>query len=289
MADLIITIPAPALTAGQTFKERYRQLPSGSWSSYANRSNTPFTISGLSPGNYEFEFVLVNADETQCPPVYRSYTIVDDYDCIEFESEMKQDGSLYYIEVTYALPGGFTDPACGWEVEYIQNGNSSKFTYVHLPASGVIKIPCPNIAAILYVRALLCNGRTKECHVNDVQHFTIPPCEPMSGVTMSITEQVVNGQCEFYLNISYTQSNPATTLVHLVINQWHRGIANGEKFNGYVPLTPNATTFRRKLKPLFYANDECTDYYVSFIDACGNGPTTHIPFCRVTCFGPMSP
>ena len=286
MADLTITIPAPVLTAGQTFKERHRLLPSGSWSGYNNRTNAPFTITGLSIGDYEFEFILVNADATQCPPVYRTYTLVADYECISFASEMKNVNGLYHIEITYTLPPGHTDPACGWEVEYLQNGNSSKFTYSSLPGSGIIKISCPNVAAILYVRANMCNGRTKVCHVNDVEHFTNPPCVPFSGVSIFITEVLLGGgKCEYYLNVNFTQSVPATTSVRLVYNQWHYGVPAGDSFNGFVSISPTATTFKRKLNPLFYMGDECTKYYVNFIDVCGNGPSVEVNFCRTICFG----
>lgn len=284
MADLTITIPAPSLTTGQYFKVRYRQLPGGAWGSYSNRSNAAFTITGLSIGDYEFEFILVNADETQCPPVYRTYTLVGDYDCITFASEMKKVNNLYHIEIAYTLPPGHTDPACGWEVEYIQNSTSNKFTYANLPASGIIKIPCPNVAAILYVRALMCNNRVKQCHVNDVANFINPPCVPFSGVTINITEVRIGSKCEYYLDINFTQSVPATTQVRLVYNQWHRGLSMGDSFNGMVAISPTATTFRRKLNPLFYEGDECTTYYVSFIDVCGNGSVTQKDFCRTNCF-----
>lgn len=286
MADLTITIPAPTLTAGQYFKERHRQLPSGAWGGYTNRTNAPFTITGLSAGDYEFEFILVNADETQCPPVYRTYTLITDYECISFASEMKKVNGLYHIEITYTLPMGHTDPPCGWEFVYLPNGGTAqKFTMAALPATGIVKIPCLNLATSLYIRALMCNGHTKDCHVNDVTNFPDPPCVPFSGVSMSITEQLgPNGKCEYYLNINFTQSSPATTSVNLQYVQWTNGLPAGDTFNGNVTILSTATTFKRKLNPHFFLGQECTEYYVNFIDVCGNGPSTHIPFCRTTCF-----
>ncbi len=285
MADLTITIPAPTLTVGQYFKERHRQLPSGAWGSYTNRTNAAFTITSLTPGDYEFEFILVNADDTHCPPVYRTYTLISDYECITFASEMKKVGSLYHIEITYTLPPGHTDPACGWEVEYIQNGTSSKFTYTNLPASGIIKIPCQNIGAVLYVRALLCNGRSKDCHVNDVQAFNDPPCVAFTNVVVTFSEVPLgNGKCEYYMNISFAQSSPATTNLRLVYNQWHRGLPGGDSFNGVIPISATTTSIKRKINPLFYELDECTDYYVSVIDVCNNGWPIKETFCRSICF-----
>lgn len=287
MADLTITIPAPTLTTGQYFKERHRQLPSGAWGSYTNRTNAAFTITGLTPGDYEFEFILVNADETHCPPVYRTYTLIGDYECITFASEMKKVGSLYHIEITYTLPPGHTDPACGWEVEYIQNGMSSKFTYTNLPASGIIKIPCQNIGTVLYIRALLCNGRSKDCHVNDVQAFNDPPCQPFSNVVITIDEvQVYSDYCEYYLNITFTQSVPATTNVQLNYVQWTSGVIAGDSFNGTVAISPTAGTFRRRLNPMLMQGEMCMKYYVSFIDVCNNGWPVEVNFCRTKCSHP---
>lgn len=284
MADITITIPAPTLTAGQYFKERHRQLPSGGWSGYTNRNNAPFTITGLSNGDYEFEFVLVNADGTQCPAVYRTYTLIPDYDCISFASEMKKVNGLFHIEVTYTLPPGHTDPACGWEIEYILNGNAQKFTLATLPAGGVIKIPCTNDPGIIYVRALMCNGRTKICHSNDITNFPTPPCVPFSNVVITIDEvQVASDYCEYYLNITFTQSVPATTQVKLNYTQWNHGLPQGDVFNGNVAISATANTFRKKLRPILQWDEMCMKYYVSFIDVCGNGNPVEVNFCRTKC------
>lgn len=279
MADITINIPAPVLTAGQYFKERHRQLPSGGWGSYTSRSNAPFTVTGLSAGDYEFEFILVNADETECPAVYRRHTLITDYECISFASEMKKINGVYLVEITYTLPPGFTDPVCGWEVELIQNGSTTnKFTYATLPVSGVIKIPCANIAGLLYIRANMCNGRIKNCHGNDVAHFPDPPCVPMTGVVITVEEVFENGRWEYYLKVSFIQSVPATTGVKLDYRQWNA--INGDRFNGTVNIAPGATSFRRKLSPAFKFLEECTRYYVTVTDTCNNGLPVQIDWCR---------
>src|SRR5690606_5088898 len=109
------------------------------------------------------------------------------FECIFFTSQIKKVNGLYHVEISYTLPPGFTDPACGWEIEYLQNGNVvNKFTYANLPTGGIIKIPCANVSGLLYIRAQLCNGRVKVCHGNDVAYFPEPPCVPMTGVTIDI-------------------------------------------------------------------------------------------------------
>ena len=281
MADISITIPAPSLTAGQYFKERHRLLPVGTWSGQTNRTNAPFTITGLSVGDYEFEFVLVNADGTHCPPVYRTYTLVGDYDCLTFASQMQKQNGLYHVEVTYTLPPGFTDPACGWEIEYVQNGVYNKFTYANLPVSGIIKIPCANLSGILYIRALMCNGRVKECHSNDVAYYPDPPCVPISGVVITF-EEVPNFEwCDYYINISFTQSTPATTVLKLEYFQWNA--VGGDKFKGTVNIAPGTNKIRRKIAPLFFDGQECTKYYVTLIDVCNNGLPIEVDWCRTLC------
>lgn len=286
MADITITIPGPKLTTGQYFKERHRQIPSGSWSAYTNRNNAPFTITGLSIGDYEFEFILVNADETHCPAVYRTYTLIGDYDCISFSSIMKEDNNLFYVELTYTLPPSHTDPACGWEIEYTQGNNTQSFTMATLPVSGVIKIPCNNVLSTILVKAQMCNGRTKNCHENDIAAIFKPACTPMSNVQMNITEvhDPATSKCRYYLNITFTQSVPATTNVRLNYLQSSPSIPAGDNFNGFISISPTATSFTKEVFPHFRALEECSTYTVNFIDVCGNGPQTAVPFCRANCF-----
>lgn len=286
MADITITIPGPVLTTGQYFKERHRILPSGTWSSYTNRSNAPFTVSGLSIGDYEFEFILVNADGTHCPAVYRTYTLIDDFDCISFNAEMKEVNKLYHFEVTYTLPPGFTDPACGWEVEYTQGNNTQTFTMANLPVSGIIRIPCQNLPGIVKVKANLCNGRVKECYAGDITNFPDPPCQPFTNVQMNITEvhDPVTNRCRYYLNITFTQSVPATTNVRLNYLQASPGIPAGDNFNGFFTLLPAANSFTKEIFPHFMEGIEIGEYTVNFIDACGHGPQVKVPIRRLNCF-----
>lgn len=280
MADITINIPAPALTAGQYFRERRRKLPSGAWSGYTNRTNAAFTVTGLSVGDYEFEFILVNADGTQCPATYRKHTLIEDFTCISFTSQMKKVNGLYHVEVTYTLPPGFTNPTCGWEVEFLQNGNTvNKFTYTALPTGGVIKIPCANVSGLLYIRAQLCNGRVKVCHGNDVGYIPEPPCVPMSDVNISVERQFVNGACKYFLVVTFTQSNPATTNLQLEYRESNALI--GEHFKGTIPIAPTATSFKKELTPRFsQGNPDFTTYYVSVIDRCNNGLPVQVDFWR---------
>lgn len=286
MADLTINIPQPILTTGQYFKVRYRALPSGAWSGYTNRTNAPFTITGLSAGDYEFKFILVNADATECPATYRTYTIEEDYTCISFNSEMKEVNGLYHIEITYTIPGGHTDPSCGWEVVWIQNGKMNTVPFSNLPGSGIIKIPCQNLSAVLYIKAKMCSGKVKDCHSADVSAIPDPPCINMSNIQMIITHKQVGNSCEYYLEITFSQSAPATTQPHLFYEQWRQsglGVPH-DKFSGVITIAPTATKIVRKINPHFFEGEECTEYRVNFTDVCGGVSSQRINFCREYCF-----
>lgn len=272
MADVTITIPLPKLIAGEYFKERHRLLPSSVWSGYTNRGNAAFTITGLSAGDYEFEFILVKADATECPAVYRKYTLYGDYECISFSSGLVDYNGIVRLDMTYTLPGGHTPPPCGWEVEYTDNnGNTTVVPYATLPASGKISMQVKNVSAILRIYALLCNGKKKQCHVNDVTPIFIPPpCTPMSGVNINLVEEFNNGKCEYFIEITFTQSSPATTSAHLIYEQTNN-ILNTDKFKGYVPLLPNATKLKWKINPDLWPGTEFIKYNINIIDRCGNG------------------
>lgn len=271
MADITVKIPAPILTAGQYFKERHRQLPGGAWSGYSTRSNLPFTISGLSEGDHQMEFILVNADATECSAVYRTFTVVGEYECITFSSQLVEDNGVYYIEVTYTLPVGYTDPPCGWEVEWQPAGGAAQtIKYNALSASGIIKIQTANTGGVLYVQAQLCNGRTKQCHVNDLVAIPDPPCTGMTGLAATIVEELQpDGTYAYFVVITFAQSTPATTQLLLDISQWGLGGLGGDSFYGTVPISATTTKVKRKLNPHMQAGQEAADYKLFVTDGCG--------------------
>lgn len=271
MANITVKIPAPILTAGQYFKERHRQLPGGSWSGYTTRSNLPFTLTGLTEGDYQMEFILVNADATECTAVYRTFTVVGEYECISFNSELVEDNGLYYIAITYTLPPGYTDPPCGWEVQWTPAGGSTQtIKYNALSASGIIKIPTANVGGILYVQAQLCNGRTKQCHVNDLIMIPDPPCNGMTGLTANIVEELLpDGTYGFFLVVTFAQSSPPTTQLGLNYSQQFLGGLGGDNFTGTIPISPTATKLKKRLNPHMLAGQEEADYVVFVTDVCG--------------------
>lgn len=272
MADLTITIPAPILTTGQYFKVRYRQLPSGTWSAQSNHTNAAFSLTGLSVGEYEFEFILVKADDTHCPPVYRTYTLVGEFECISFASTMVKVNGLYYLDITYALPPGYTDPPCGWEIKYYPyNGPALTLPYAALPTSGQIRVLVQNTSGSLYITANLCNGKTKQCHVNDITSIPDAPCEPM---TVNPTALLTQTGGQWYLTVYFTQSAPVTTQVFIAFNQYGVGAA-GPTPRQFTTLTISpssaSVTFPLQAPPGWVAGTQKIYYHGYIVDICGQG------------------
>ncbi len=211
MANITLTIPLPLLTAGQHFKTRYRSLPSGTWSSYTNRTNAAFTLTGLSTGNYELEVILVNADETECPATYKQFTVVADFSCIDFTVTLAQSGSVYNLNIAYTLPGGFTNPPCGWDVIITDNTGTKTIPYATLPMGG-ITLSVNNLAMVVKVRANLCNGDYKYCYQGDISPIAPPPCVPLklTGIDMIYNGPTSNNPNTYYIRFQIINSVPAS-------------------------------------------------------------------------------
>ena len=287
MADRNITIPYPVLKAGEKFKVRYRILPGGAFSAYQDETNTQFTLSGLTEGaEYELEIIFVQADETECSAVYIQFTVPDSYECVEdFAAEIIRDSNgLYWLEITYTPPG--SQPACGWEIIYQQGSGTATIPYASLPTSGLIRISVANQSLILSIRAMICDGQYEECFLADVSEISPPSCVSISNVTMQIREvlNTVTNRCEYFLDISFTQSNPISSTILLSYAQGG-SIFNTDKFTGTVPVpSGNTPTVTKKLNPVLFEGQECTSYDISVVDVCNNGLPQRIDYCRTICF-----
>jgi hypothetical protein len=270
MADITLTIPLPVLIAGQHFKTRYRELPSGSWSGYTNRTNAPFTITGLTAGNYQLEVILVKADETECPAVYKTFIVTDDYDCIDFTAEIVQNGSLYNLVISYTLPGGFADPGCGWDIIILQSGNTTTIPYATLSVSGTITIPVSNTVLNLKIRANQCNGNYKYCFDGEVPAAE-PDCTPMSAISGTIL-YTAGATFPWSIKLDFTNSTPPTTFANIHYSQ------TGFIMPGNIPDSgnlifpfmswgagPTSVTF--KVLPAPYEGE--LSYAGTILDVCG--------------------
>lgn len=270
MANITLTIPLPILTGSQYFKTRYRLLPAGAWSSNVNRTNAHFTITGLTAGSYQLEAILVNSDNSECPATYIPFTVVEDFDCIDFDTTLVQSGSLYRLDITYTLPGGFTNPACGWDIIVTDATGTKTIPYSTLPVSGTISVAVSNIAMLVRVRANLCNGDYKYCHEEDVSPIA-PSCTPMV-VTKA---DMVKASGVYYVRVFLFNSTPATATLNFnykeISNQFPVGAIPDSGTFSYSgpPLLPgNNYMFSFQVQPKAYPGEGLI-YEGTVTDVCG--------------------
>jgi hypothetical protein len=272
MPDVNITINTPVLTAGKTFKVRYRLTPAGAWSAYQTKTNASFTLTGLADGYYELEVILVNADSSECPPTYKKFRVVTPFDCITFTASIVQTGSLYYLQINYTAPTG--NPPCGWRVVY--GGNV--VNYPTLPAPP-LKIQVPNQAIHLQVIANNCQLNQRACFEGEIPPMDLPPCVP--AVWGTAVASFVGMQGSLYLfniTIPLTQSTPCSTKLTLQCYQINvippaTGTTLQYLNYGFGPVQCTATgiAFQMPANPNVMKNGPLRhfEFYGSVIDECG--------------------
>ena len=275
MPNVTITIGTPVLAAGEHFKIRYRLLPNGSFSAPQNKTNAPFTLTGLTAGSYELEVIVVKADCSECPPAYQIFEVVTLFTCIDFTVTLVLEANgLTYLQISYSLPGGWIDPACGWDIVY--NGNTVH--YAALPASP-IKILVPNVTTQVQIVADGCNGNKKLCYTGTVPP-AIPTCTPtfFTGYTIQPTSLSTFNSPEFLLTVNFTQSTPCTTSVFLIINQGPVTGGLPVSIKQSIPVACSSTSFSFIFKPnpnvqmkwdaVLLKEYKAFDFAVGYVDGC---------------------
>lgn len=211
MADVIVTILTPTLTGSDYFKTRYRLLPAGAYTANVNRTNAPFTLSGLAVGDYEMEVIFVDvegATEIECPAVIHSFSVDPEFTCFPFDAEIEQNGNLYELVITYTLPSPLSWPPCGFDITWNQNGSNNTIHYATLPLSGEIRYTLPaNLDVNLIVMADMC-GYFNVCFEETVPKIPSPNCTPAILTGYDLNYNPLSGVWRIRLNI--TNSNPTT-------------------------------------------------------------------------------
>lgn len=213
--DITITINSAILQGTEKFIVRYRLLPSGAYSAYQDETNAPFTITGLSEGEYQFEIIFVRENGEECEAVYKYYTVYPEFSCISFTGEIVQDANgLYYVEISYTPS---VNPPCGWSVSYSQGSLlGTSIPYATLPASP-IRIPVPNASTDVGITALLCNGRSILCYSETLDAIDAP-CTPIVITDVSIVQNPAPS-IGYTLYLRFTQSTPATRIIRITYQQ----------------------------------------------------------------------
>ncbi|RYE25466.1 MAG: hypothetical protein EOP51_04065 [Sphingobacteriales bacterium] len=286
MASLTITINTPALTSGQYIKERHRQLPAGAWSSVTNRTNATFTLAGITPGDYQFEFILVKADGTNCQAKYYTYTVTEaqEFECITFT--VTQQSNPDKLKIAYTLPVGYVAPACGYTVGYRigHTGAYIETRYTALPASPFY-IPLPFGGQDLDVRitADQCDA-AKICFDETVPKPPVVPCSPMGNFKFTITPLEGNNQFgnrTFKCTLTGTQSSTPTTAITLHLTQVYV-VAPATAWSTVLTLSGLPTSsFSISFNLTFNHNIGLVNTYywdASFVDACGFNQLIHLNY-----------
>lgn len=243
MPNITITIPTPVLTGSDYFKTRYRQLPNGAFTAYSNKTNAPFTIVGISSGQYELEVIMVK-DGVECPAVLKPFTIPPEYTCVTFTPVIVQSGKVFNLQISYPA---HANPACGWHIHLIGNQNNKIVNYASLPASPLL-IPVANEAFQLKVIADLCNGYSQTCLDTDVPAIT-PSCTPIeiTSTSMVVNNVYPNGFYGMSLQVNFNQSSPPSQYLTVVLTQTqvNSGVPGQTSYLNFTfgPLPTTSTSF----------------------------------------------
>lgn len=282
MADVTITINKPVIVAPAHFKVRYRELPSGSYSSYSNQGNTPFTISGLTSGStYELEVIYVNGDGIECNPTVTTFEVFEPDPCIIFTVEILFNTlSRPYIHVTYSPP--VTPSPCGYLLQWTDNNTNATGTILipTLDPSGVMDFMFQNNFSVtdtfdIIIYAQLCNGLLTECY-HDTVTPDMPPC--IGIVINSANASFLPGQSvtTLLVTINLTNSTPATLNSQVTYQQNNvvtSGIPDGGSFLMPLGLAAGATgSFSFQVTPNTNYTGNNILYSASLTDQCN---TTH--------------
>lgn len=264
MANITLTIPLPVLASGQYFKTRYHQKPSGTWTSYVNRTNAPFTLTGLAIGDYEMEMIFVSEDGVECAPMYTNFSVVADYNCITFTAAIAQAGKFYNLNIGYTLPPGFTNPACGWDVIITDNIGTKTTHYAALPAGG-ISLSVPNVAMVVRMQANMCNNKTKYCYQGDISPVIAPTC--INAVITS--SSIIHNALGYFIKLVVTNSTPASSKYTVHYNQKNY-MSGTVPDNGTFVITGTVAGSSTYLVPVHPTVIEGIGYNCDLVDDCGS-------------------
>lgn len=284
MADLHIVISSPQLHGSEYFKIRYRTLPNGVWSSYANVTVNNYDITGLSAGLYQIEIIFVTEDGIECDAVYQTKEVLPPFSCSDFAAQINEKPSpsgLFYVDVNFTIA---TIPACGWTIELTDAGGTSTFNYPVLTGSS-FSIKWRNTQTNIKIYANLCGGNRTLCF--DYNMLPIPvitPCVPAVILSYDIVPTIV--PYEYSLNIVFTQSTPVTKGANIYWQQKGTPRTAGQvlDFGSYITAGQvyqnagggNVQIWLHTIRPIptiFNPSNPAYEYEVKFIDECG---TSHV-------------
>lgn len=303
MATVNITIPAPIIVAPAYFKVRYRLanplVGPATWIDLLDQTNAPFTIEGVTQGDWELGVTYVNATGEFCAEVLYPFEVGPPCDCLEITGvTLQRDvaGGPAYLNVSYTDP---SSPAgCGYIVRYAQAGlppllTSKATVYFPVLTGSPLKIPVPGLVNMdVEILSDCCEGNAIACFSEMIE----PDAEPAAGcdgVTIENTAVAIirsRSTGQYHLSITYPGSSVVGVLPTLcngmyavatqigVMGSWAGNIRPkpGELVTLPLPPTdfhPYVVDGKRIYRPLNPSPDVDflgIRYNVAIHDCCGN-------------------
>lgn len=272
MPNKIITISSPVLQAGEYFEVRYRLLPSGAWVNISPQDNDPFTIVGLTEGNYALEVTLFSGSPA-VPCETKTYFFDVEPECgcpanILASATQDINGIITVIITSDPPPAGIN----AYYIQVIDTTTSTSVVFVYplqiqnytFQFQGVIGNGY-NIA--IWVNCDLLTGLLIEC-VDEPLEVPPPPCTGISGVSSSIW--IDPNTSQEYLRILFIQSTPAT--ISAMVSYIQTDLVQfGSPDGGSATVNPLSSPIMIPVTPnRSFVRDEAVHYDWNFYDSCGN-------------------
>lgn len=268
MPDKIISIPYPVLKTGESFYVRYKMQPSGSWVDVTPQTNAPFTLYGLTVGNYILEVALVISG-VPCAKKYYNFKVEEPCECppsLAYTATFDVYGNVN-VTVTSGVP---SPKITGYEI-IIVDGNGQQSVNITPNDLQNYSFSFPEtIGAYNIIIKAICGKYVMYCK-DEWMNILPAPCMGISGTSATVIKMVTAiGTIQYYLRILLTQSTPKTLTTTVSFNQTDKVVVGvpdgGSAFVGSVgaivmiPITPNINV----------VSSEILNYSWRFTDICGN-------------------
>lgn len=253
MPDITLVISFPVLNPGEKFKTRYKLLPSGAYSSNVDRTNAPFTLTGLAVGSYVMEIIYVNQLGQDCQVLYKYFEVIDPGTCKAFTVAIISGTVSNKIEVSYTGAGTFPN---GFAIDYypLPSGVAQTAIYNPLPASPVnISIP-KGYDYHVRIRGLYSDGSYEICYEGNVDRPP-EPCVAAVINSISITPISLQANGDYLVTVSMNIANSTPMSNFLIINGTQQNV-----LPGYPPATFTSTVPSAGLTTVIYTQNVYARY-----------------------------
>lgn len=269
-----ITIGQPILQPGEHFEASYALLPNGVPVDVGDETNAPFTITGLSDGDYQLTVVYVRADGSECDPTVTGFTVAR-YGCeCPAIDELYVQRSCKGGAIIHVSFSGTGDDICSYIISYSNFGSTVlvPVQYAVLPQSIDIPIPDNGVggAPLFGVSVMccdsLCGGITKCTDVSPI--IDIRECQCAIGPKITSSAILYNGATsQWYIALSFSGS--VMDMPPYTITYQQQGAIGAAPVN--IVTETGAGTFDIDVFPVPY--NGTLSYSITVSNTCGTDNT----------------